>query len=103
MQISNSYQNKTKMKVSVLGAGNGGCALAFHLVRMGHEVLLYQDKNFEHLFTEVKKTKQIIAVRETEGKLLYFICMGVGGVCVGDPTFRPTPISNILFSSQIMN
>jgi len=57
------------MKVTVLGAGNGGCALSYHLVQMGHEVLLYQDPNFEHLFKEVKETGQIVAVRETEGVL----------------------------------
>lgn len=56
-----------KMKVSVLGAGNGGCALAFHLVQLGHEVLLYQHKSFEHLFEEIRDSLKIIAVKETSG------------------------------------
>jgi len=55
------------MKVSVLGAGNGGCALAFHLAQMGHEVLLYQDKQFEHLFKEIVDTGKIVALQETGG------------------------------------
>jgi len=55
------------MKVSVLGAGNGGCALAFHLSQMGHEVLLYQDKTFEHLFKDIVDTGKVVAQRETGG------------------------------------
>ena len=33
-------------KVTVLGAGNGGHALSFHLAKNGHEVLLFEHPNF---------------------------------------------------------
>ncbi|XP_066920583.1 opine dehydrogenase-like [Clytia hemisphaerica] len=39
-------------RISILGAGAGGCALAYHLIKTGYEVLLYQDK--DHLIKAVE-------------------------------------------------
>lgn len=52
------------MKVSVLGAGNGGYALAFHLVQLGHEVLLFESGKFKDAIEPVQNTGCIVALKE---------------------------------------
>lgn len=46
------------MRVAVLGGGSGGSALAFHLVQLGHEVLLYKRN------AVIKEAGKLIAVQK---------------------------------------
>lgn len=55
------------MKVSVLGAGNGGYALAFHLVQLGHEVLFFESDEFKEAIEPVQNAGCINALKECQG------------------------------------
>ena len=54
-------------KVTILGAGAGGCALAFHLTKAGYEVLLYQDKDHLSSVEELMETREIKALEMHAG------------------------------------
>ena len=54
-------------KVTILGAGAGGCALAFHLTKAGYEVLLYQDKDHLSSVEDLMETKEIRAIEMYSG------------------------------------
>ena len=54
-------------RVTILGAGAGGCALAFHMSKAGYEVLLYQDKNHLSNVEEVMETREIKAIEMHAG------------------------------------
>ena len=58
-----------KKRIAVIGAGNGGCAIAGHLAMMGHEVVLYSyfDSEIEKL--RVSKTIELTGVISGVGKL----------------------------------
>jgi opine dehydrogenase len=43
------------MKIAILGAGNGGCASACHMKKMGHEVTLCSARNPEHIKPVIEK------------------------------------------------
>ena len=49
------------MKVSVIGGGNGGYALAFHMSKLGHDVLLYQHPQRRAKIDETISTGIIVA------------------------------------------
>ena len=55
------------MKVSVLGAGNAGCSLAFHLAQLGHEVTLYENERFAQSVALIGETLEIKAEKEVDG------------------------------------
>ena len=55
------------MKVSVLGGGNGGFALAFHVAQLGHDVLLYEHAQFKPCIDEIQKSGSITAEAELKG------------------------------------
>ena len=50
--------------VTILGAGNGGHALAFHLSSMGHEVLLFEHPDFKRNLEGIQRNDGIEAVQE---------------------------------------
>lgn len=52
------------MKVSVLGAGNGGYALAVELTQMGHEVILYESEKFRDAIQPVIDAGHVINALE---------------------------------------
>ena len=54
-------------KVAVLGAGNGGCAFAGHLVTKGFEVGLYEDPKFRKNIDEVKEKGGVELIETVEG------------------------------------
>jgi len=58
-----------EMKVTVLGAGNGGYALAFHLSGMGHKVCLYEHPDFASAVEPVTKSGEIHALEECDGSV----------------------------------
>ncbi len=54
-----------KLKVTIVGAGNGGTTAAYHIASRGHEVCLFDSKKFPKGVENVKKhNNQIIAVSE---------------------------------------
>eukprot|EP00111_Clytia_hemisphaerica_P018418 TCONS_00054475-protein len=55
------------MKVTILGTGNGGFAMAFHMSKMGHEVLIYQREESKEHLQAVVETGKIIAIEEVDG------------------------------------
>lgn len=57
----------TTKKITVLGAGNAGFAIAFHLSHQGFEVALFEHPNFAKAIEPVQKAGQIVAVAEVEG------------------------------------
>lgn len=54
-------------KVAVLGAGNAGFALAFHLSHQGFEVALFEHPDFKSAIDPVLKEGCLIAPEEVEG------------------------------------
>ncbi len=56
------YGNKEK--ITVIGAGNGGMAMAYSLGQMGHDVCIYDSPDFP---------VQINAVHEKGGELRLFL------------------------------
>jgi len=52
----------SRNRITVLGAGAGGCTLAFHLTRAGYEVLLYQDADHLSSLEHFIQTREIKAV-----------------------------------------
>jgi opine dehydrogenase len=54
-------------KVTVLGAGNAGFALAFHLSHQGHEVALFEHPDFKQAIEPIQKTGELVAPAEVEG------------------------------------
>ncbi len=55
------------MKASILGGGNAGFALAFHLSHLGFPVALYEHPDFRQSIDSVYTSGQIIAVAEHDG------------------------------------
>ena len=55
------------MKVSVLGSGNGGCAVAFEWASKGHEVYLFDFEQFPQTIKAVQARGGISAKGEMEG------------------------------------
>jgi len=53
-------------KITVIGAGNGGHALAFHLSQKGHQVLLYEHPDFSPHLEGIKTKGGIEAVEGVE-------------------------------------
>ena len=58
-----------KKRIAVIGAGNGGCAIAGHLAMMGHEVMLYSYSEHEVEKLRVSKTIELTGVISGVGKL----------------------------------
>lgn len=54
-------------KITVLGAGNAGFTLAFHLSHLGNEVALFEHPDFKQAIEGVQKTGEIVAVAEEGG------------------------------------
>lgn len=61
------------MKVSVLGSGNGGCAVAFEWAQKGHEVYLFDFEQFPENIKKINAVGGIYSDGEMEGfaKLSY--------------------------------
>lgn len=55
------------MKISVLGSGNGGCAVAFDCAQHGHEVALWDFDQFDTQVAAVAKTGGITATGDLTG------------------------------------
>lgn len=55
------------MKISVLGSGNGGCAVAFEWASKGHEVYLFDFKDFSKTLDAVCKSGGISAKGKMQG------------------------------------
>lgn len=55
------------MKISVLGSGNGGTAVAFEWAQKGHDVYLYDFEQFPQNIQAVNKAGGITSVGEMEG------------------------------------
>lgn len=55
------------VKVTVLGAGNAGFTLAFHLAHMGHQVALFEHPDFKQAIEPVQKADNVIVAVEEEG------------------------------------
>lgn len=56
------YENNEK--ITVIGAGNGGMAMAYSLGQMGHDVCIYDSPNFPAQINAVNETGGIEAVAE---------------------------------------
>lgn len=54
-------------KITILGAGNGGMAMAYALGRKGHDVCIYDSPKFPAQIEAVKKQGGIEAVAEMDG------------------------------------
>jgi opine dehydrogenase len=54
-------------KITVLGAGNAGFTLAFHLSHLGNEVALFEHPDFKQAIEAVQVTGEIVAVEEEGG------------------------------------
>jgi len=54
-------------KISILGAGNGGCAFSGHLAMKGFEVVLYEDQKFEKNLEGIKEQGGINLIGAVEG------------------------------------
>lgn len=51
------------MKVTIVGVGNAGCAMAYFIASRGHQVnLLKTSHNFDENFEKIKETKSITAI-----------------------------------------
>lgn len=65
------------MNVTIVGAGNAGCAHAFRLAQLGHDVTLLKtscslhDENFEHIC----RTKTLSCIDNTCGGLRSTVCL----------------------------
>lgn len=61
------------MRVAVLGSGNGGCAVAFEWSKAGHDVYMFDFKQFSKNIDAINKVGGIYAEGELEGfqKLAY--------------------------------
>jgi len=61
------------VKISVLGSGNGGTAVAFEWAQKGHEVYLFDFDQFPENIAAINKQGGIISIGEMEGfvKLAY--------------------------------
>jgi len=61
------------MKVAVLGSGNGGCAVAFEWSKAGHDVYMFDFKEFPKNIEAINNSGGIYAEGELEGfqKLAY--------------------------------
>lgn len=57
----------SRNRITILGAGAGGCTLAFHLTKAGYEVMLYQDSGHLSSLELLIKTREIKAVERFDG------------------------------------
>jgi len=55
------------MKISVLGAGNGGCAVAFDCAQHGHEVALWDFDQFDTQISAIAAAGGITASGDLTG------------------------------------
>ena len=55
---------ETKKKITVIGAGNGGMAMAYSLGQMGHDVCIYDSPDFPVQINAVHEKGGIEAVSE---------------------------------------
>lgn len=51
------YENNEK--ITVIGAGNGGMAMAYSLGQMGHDVCIYDSPNFPAQINAVNETGEL--------------------------------------------
>ncbi len=58
------------MKVAVLGAGNGGCAVAFDWAAAGHEVALYSPSGFPGAVSDVADGGQLRSTGDLNGTVV---------------------------------
>ncbi|RWG77552.1 MAG: NAD/NADP octopine/nopaline dehydrogenase, partial [Mesorhizobium sp.] len=58
----------SKLSVSIIGAGNCGCAFAADLVNRGFDVLLYGHPNHRRNIDAIRRDGHLIARMEIEGK-----------------------------------
>lgn len=56
-----------KMKVAVLGSGNGACAVAFEWAKAGHSVNMFDFEDFPKIINEIANAGGIYAEGELEG------------------------------------
>ena len=56
-------------KIAVLGAGNGGCALAAHLSLQGNAVNLYEVPEFGESFKPIAERKEIVITGKAENDI----------------------------------
>jgi opine dehydrogenase len=54
----------TEKKVGVLGAGNAGYTIAYHLSTLGFEVALFEHPDFKQAVEPVQKTGEIVALEQ---------------------------------------
>lgn len=59
-------------RVTIIGAGNGGVAAAYHMARLGREVCLYDLPQFDRQVRAVQETGGICAMEERNGDPLLF-------------------------------
>ncbi len=55
------------MKIAVLGSGNGGCAVAFDCASAGHQVGLFDFKQFPTGIAAIRRQGGIACEGELEG------------------------------------
>lgn len=60
------------MKVTVIGAGNGGVTAAYHFSKLGHEVCIYDNPKFDTQIKAVEKAGGIEALAEDHGCQMAF-------------------------------
>lgn len=59
------------MKVSVLGSGNGGCAIAFEWASCGHEVSLFDFEEFPRMIKGIQDNDGLECKGQLEGKVSF--------------------------------
>lgn len=68
---------ETKKKITVIGAGNGGMAMAYSLGQMGHDVCIYDSPDFPVQINAVHEKGGIEAVSVYECPMLNAVLKNV--------------------------